>query len=274
MTVFDWNAEDEGRLLAYQAFLAGNREKVGPFGDALQGEIQIVDDAERSRASVLAMRTRLGDARAKGRSSFTDEQILTCTRIGIVYEDQYAFVVRYPVLFPNKKGPPVPGLYITWYWCALFGTQSAACGMPVMPDGKIALTKTFRHATRRWVLEFPRGGAEPGKSLLDTLKQEFKEEGGFGVGDVVSLGTLSPDDGIIGSLCPVFLVRVVECGDNAPEYAEAISGLVFFDPATFAALLVSQTYEEPQLDGSSRTYHVQGSFENYAFNQARLRGLI
>lgn len=244
----------------YSAFVRENRERIGPLGDVEKGEIQIVTDFVLGMKCVIAVRKRLE------RNLATEDEQMKWTRPGVVYEDQYAQLVRFPVLFPPKNGAkdPVPGLYIIWYWKSKF----LACGMPVMRDGRIVLQKEFRHATRSWTLGFPRGGANDG-DVLTVLRRELKEEAGIVGAEVIPLGELECDNGLLGQAVPVYLVRIAEIGESRQEYAEAISGLVFFTVKEFERLLVGQVYEA---DG--RVYRLRGSFENFAFTQARLRGLI
>ncbi|MBI4127482.1 MAG: NUDIX hydrolase [Parcubacteria group bacterium] len=261
----EWTARDEKFLAGYLAFMAEHRAKVEPLGNAGQGEIEILTDPEQAKAAVLAMRGRLAK-----RPGMTEETLFDWTRLGEVYRDQYARIVRFPVKFPGGT----LGTYITWYWDALFGQVSAACGMPLMPDGKVALIRVYRHATRTWTLEFPRGGTEPGRSIFDALRKEVKEEAGFDVGEAFYLGDLEPDNGILSSSVPVYLVRIIGEGATAHEYAEAIGGKIFFTPAELEAILAAEHYVEKLPDGTSRTYHVRGAFEHFAFSQAKVRGLL
>lgn len=269
----DWSPGDSEKLLRYSNFMQEHGSSVGYVGKVVRGEIMIVTDPENAMKCVLTMRERLvkqTDLKT-GERRWSNVQIVAMTRLGIVYEDQYAFMVRFPVFFPPAQGKtdPVPGLYITWFWRALFGQMAAACGMPVMPDGRIALVKAFRHTTREWVIEFPRGGLDIGSGVLLALKRELGEEAGLSCGEVIHLGDDEPDNGLMSSVVPVFLVRVQGVGEAHPEYAEAISGLATFTVAEFEKLLVDQKWEH---DG--RVYRLRGSFENFAWNQARLRGLI
>ncbi|GEM_PF-6367523 len=268
----EWIPEDDVMVAEYQAFMTEHGAKVGPLGDWRQGEIEIVTDAGLARECVLAMQERLARLDAKtGVRTRSDQEILEFTGIGIEYEDQYALMVRFPVLFPPAKGKTEPGRgeYITWFWRALFGQTLATCGMPVMPDGKIVLQAAFRHATREWVLEFPRGGVDAGRGVLDALRRELGEEAGLTVGDIVPLGLHEPDNGLMASVIPMFMARVTAVGESHHEYAEAIGNLHFFNIAEFEKILRDQKFEH-----SGRTYHVRGSFENFCMNQARLRGLL
>ena len=147
--------------------------------------------------------------------------------------------------------------------------------MPIMPDGKVVMVKMFRHATRSWCLEFPRGGIDAVGSIKKVLEQELKEEAGLQAGEMLSLGSMEPDTGILAQRVPVYLVRVVgEAGKAIPEYAEVITGLMFFTEPMLRAVLLAQEYDELQPDGTMRKYSVRGSFENFAYTQAKMRGLI
>lgn len=270
-----WTPADEYNLGMYLAFMREHREKVGPLGNVRTGEIEIATDREAARRCVMAMRERLE------KKDIGKHEALEWTRLGVVFEDQYGRLVRFPVLFPpnRKKGEtePVGGTYITWYWHALFGRTGAACGMPILADGRLVLTKAYRHATREWTLEFPRGGSEDvGKSVLDVLRSELGTEAGITIAETIPLGLMEPDNGLLSSVIPLFLVRVASLGESDREYAEAISGLAFFTPEEFQKVLNAEQWNErlPGDTDSWRTYRVRGAFEEVAFSRARRRGLI
>jgi 8-oxo-dGTP pyrophosphatase MutT (NUDIX family) len=51
--------------------------------------------------------------------------------------------------------------------------------LPVLPSGQIILVLNFRHPTRSWKLELPRGGMQSGETQEEAALRELKEETGF-----------------------------------------------------------------------------------------------
>lgn len=47
------------------------------------------------------------------------------------------------------------------------------------PDGALLMTRQYRYASRRWSLELPQGGREPGESAADAALRELREESGW-----------------------------------------------------------------------------------------------
>lgn len=78
-------------------------------------------------------------------------------RVGIVYRDQYALILRDAVRFPGG----FLGTYIRFV-----GEEDDPPGVIVLPvyQGQVLLIRHFRHATRSWHTEIPRGFGKKGLS--------------------------------------------------------------------------------------------------------------
>jgi len=57
------------------------------------------------------------------------------------------------------------------------------------PDGTAILTRQYKHAAHRVLLEFPGGVIDPGEDALTGAQRELKEETGYGGGTWTLLGT-------------------------------------------------------------------------------------
>ena len=265
-----WTEEDERNLERYVEFVSNNESAIGPLGDAKAGEIQILAEKNKTRDALMAFRERL---RKKPNTGFAES--VDRTRVGVMYEDQYAILARYAVLFPGRDGKePVPGTYISWHWKSLFGKNNSVCAMPIASNGSVIFLRTYRHASRSWTLEFPRGGVATAAGILEALAQELREEAGILIGEAIPLGKLEPDSGLLSGLVPVYLVRVSGVVVPEREETEAISGLLPLSPGIAEEFIMSQRYTETLPDGSKRTYRLCGGFENFAWLQAKLRGLV
>ena len=64
----------------------------------------------------------------------------------------------------------------------------------ITPQDEVVLVKVYRHGIRQTVLEIPSGGVEASDgSILDAARRELLEETGYGEGEFVETGRLSPN---------------------------------------------------------------------------------
>jgi ADP-ribose pyrophosphatase len=134
--------------------------------------------------------------------------------VGVVYQDEFLSIVRDAVRFRDGR----LGSYIRIVPAARLG----AGGSVVLPlvDGGVMLARHFRHATRTWQWEAPRGFPEPGEEPADTAARELTEELGLTPVELVYLGPIHPDTGLSPSAMHVFTAPVT----GAPE-AERLEGI-------------------------------------------------
>ena len=89
-------------------------------------------------------------------------------------------------------------------------------------------TQNYRHATRSWELELPRGGVNKGESIKEACKREVKEETGKVISHLEYLGDMTPDSGLTNTVVPVYLARVAGEESPNPEDSEAIKAVLAF----------------------------------------------
>ncbi len=137
------------------------------------------------------------------------------SKVGVVFEDQYILVIRDAVRFHSGR----LGTYIR-----ILEKPTSSPGVVIMPryKEKIVLIRHFRHATRQWHLELPRGFAKSNVSVADNAKRELTEEIGAEAVSLVQLGTIYANSGLLASPIEVLLAEIENIGRVDGE--EGISG--------------------------------------------------
>lgn len=233
-------------LTAYLQLLEQYPEALGPMGDWEKGEIEIVRDPAK----------------------IAEVEKSTNRTVGIVARDKYWIWINDAVRFPNGTY----GVYGRMMWTqSLHGTAGVAV-LCVLPDGKIALNCNYRHATRTWEIELPRGGVSPGETLEETARREVLEETGMVVEDLVFLGETVGDSGMTSATVPVYLARVVRQEKATPEDSEAIEAIMAFSVDELLRGIKAGEVEVG-IRGSKCKVKLRDPFLVYALMQAHLRGI-
>ena len=84
--------------------------------------------------------------------------------------------------------------------------------VPVLPDGRLVLERIYRHPYRRYFLEFPAGGIDPGESPLAAAARELAEETGHGAGALRLLGAYEAIPGMLRARVHVVLAEQLTPG--------------------------------------------------------------
>lgn len=233
-------------------------------GNFRQGEIEIVTNPEK-----IVQIQKVQEARLL-KKGFSPADAAEFSRIGIVNEDQYWIWLRDAVYFP--KG--VPGTYDRLLWKSeLQGKRAGVAVLPVLPSGQIILVLNFRHATRSWELELPRGGIQSGETQEEAALRELKEETGCTTSSVTFLGEIAPDTGALSSVTPVFLGKIASQNDSRIEYSEAIADTICFTKEEINKGLV-QGFLEVSIEGQKKQVPLRDGFLTFALLQAQVRKLL
>jgi ADP-ribose pyrophosphatase len=96
-------------------------------------------------------------------------------------------------------------------------------GVAMLPvvDGQILLMRTFRHATRRWELEIPRGFIDGEEDPLSAACRELSEEFGVSPASIVELGVMNADTGIFAYDTACFLCALDRVPNLVGEHAKS-----------------------------------------------------
>jgi ADP-ribose pyrophosphatase len=135
-------------------------------------------------------------------------------RVGVVFRDQYIAMLRDAVRYTDGSlgtyirmvAPPVLGVVILPVW-----------------QEQVLLIRHFRHATRSWHLEIPRGfGADI--DVRKSAQKELKEEIDASDIRLIELGEMYPDTGTSDSKVALFYADIASYGK--PEAIEAITDIL------------------------------------------------
>lgn len=173
--------------------------------------------------------------------------------IGIVLDDPYVLALRDLVRMPSGQ---LNGYIRLVNRADLSGGHSVVV-LPVI-DEHIILIRIFRHATRSWHLEIPRGFGEPGVLAEEQAKSEVSEEIGGKISDLIPLGQVHSNTGIEGQKVAMFLARLSAFDD--PKQEEGINGI--------------QTILIEEVEEMIATSLITDAFTITAIYQARLRNLL
>lgn len=128
---------------------------------------------------------------------------------GVAYLDPWIMLVVDAVAFPDGR----IGEYTRLRYADDRGNGVAV--LPVTDDG-VVLLRNWRHATRSWHLEIPRGFGEPDAQPVQQARQELLEETALD-GRLVPLGTVHPDTGVLSFAVDLYAAVV---GDASTARAE------------------------------------------------------
>ena len=141
--------------------------------------------------------------------------------IGVLLQDKYITIIRDLVEFPDGF---VSGYNRIINTAILDNGGSGAVILPIM-NKKILLIKIFRHPTRQWSIEIPRGFGEAGLSPEEIARKEISEEVNGKIIKVVSLGILHNNTGLDGNNVHLYLAHLDEVGN--PRKAEGIDQILW-----------------------------------------------
>lgn len=132
---------------------------------------------------------------------------LEWAKIGVILDDPYNIIVRDLVQFPNGD---MRGYGRSIATASLNGGK----GVVILPEyeGKILLLHQYRHATRQWHYEVPRGYGEPNTSADKNAHLEVEDEIGGKISKLVSLGDFYNNTGYESASVALFYAKLSSVG--------------------------------------------------------------
>ena len=172
-------------------------------------------------------------------------------RVGIAFQDQYGMILRDAVRFP--------GGFLNTY-IRFVREEETPPGVIVLPlyQGQVLLIRHFRHATRTWHIEIPRGFGKKGLSSEENAQRELEEEIGATISRLVSLGSMYPDAAASTECDALFYAEVESYGKVETE--EAITELLPTSVSEFERMI--------------RENEITDGFTLAAYARAKAQGLL
>lgn len=198
--------------------------------------------------NILLGRAEVDLAQAEARRVRSELNVSTAdARVGILADDPYLKVMRDAVRFPDGSH-------------GLYNRVIVPGGAAVLPllDGHIALIHRFRHGTRSWHWEAPRGLVASWSQVEQEARRELREEIGANALSLFDLGEVHSSTGCLDEVHRLYLAQIDGIGE--PEKHEAITGVDLVPLDQFEKMIENgQVTDGPTLA---------------AFLRARLRGYL
>lgn len=178
---------------------------------------------------------------------------LEWAKLGVILDDPYNIIVRDLVQFPDGD---MRGYGRSIAAASLKGGK----GVVVLPEyeGKILLLHQYRHATRQWHFEVPRGYGEPNTPSEVNARKEIEEETGGQASELVGLGEFYNNSGYESASVALFYARLSSVG-KANEN-EGIESFVWLTVKELEEWIASEK--------------ITDGFTIAAYTKAKLKGLI
>jgi ADP-ribose pyrophosphatase len=172
-------------------------------------------------------------------------------RAGIFYEDPYIILLRDAVVFPNGK----PGLYNR-----VIARHDEPTGVAILARyrGDFVLVRHFRHPSRAWHLEIPRGAVDAGEDPAHMAHVEISEEIGGTISSLLRLGLLHGASALMRHSVVLVYAEIERIG--TPALGEGIAEILLVSPGEIERLVADGTLTD--------------AFTVAALYHARLRGLL
>lgn len=256
-------ASPSSKILRYLQLFKEHPETLGPLGKWRDGEIEITVNPEQIRKIENQMRLRLI---SKG---VQEEDAEKWSSVGIVAEDNYWMWVRDAVIFPSG----VYGTYDRLMWKSGLNGFPMVAVLPLLSTKKVVVNISYRHATRSWEIELPRGQKKVGESIEKAASRGLKEETGYQINKFSQLGTIAPDSATIMSVVPVLCGEVSHSGESWRKYSEAIHQNPAFTKDELKQGF-AKGYIELPINGEIVKVNCRDSFLTFAILQAEMKGFL
>lgn len=125
----------------------------------------------------------------------------------VVHRDEERVVLEDPVIMPDGQQARRLRLLAA-------RPEPQVAVLPLL-DGDVVLTDRFRHATRAWQWEILRGAGHEGMADIDNAARHLQDQLGAAATELIGLGKVHPDAGILAESVLLYAARIDAVGDIA-----------------------------------------------------------
>jgi ADP-ribose pyrophosphatase len=178
---------------------------------------------------------------------------LEWAKIGVLLDDPFNILIRDLVQFPNGD---MYGYIRSITAASLRGGH----GVVILPEyqGKIMVLHQYRHPTRQWHYEVPRGYGEPNTPSDVNARKEIEEETGGEVDELVSLGEFYNNTGYEAVAVSLFYAKLKSVG--TANVNEGIESFIWLTVKELEEWIANE--------------NITDGFTIAAYTKAKLKGLI
>jgi ADP-ribose diphosphatase len=170
--------------------------------------------------------------------------------VGVAYQDPFLHLLRDAVVFPDG--------HRAVHHRILSNTHPSGAAVLPVHGQRVVLIHHFRHPSRCWHWEIPRGAIEPAQTPEAAAKAELEEEIGSHCESLVPLGLVHGASSLVSGAVALFLGRIDAIG--APQLSEGIAAV--------------RTVEVAELESMIDCGEVTDAYTLGAVLRARLKGLL
>ena len=111
--------------------------------------------------------------------------------------------------------------------------------LPITEDHKVLMVKVYRPAIDKTVLELPRGFKEQGETSEESAKRELLEETNISSTELISLGSIYPDSGLVNSEVDLFIAKDIKMDHIILQEIEGLKEYEVIDYSTVLNLALN-----------------------------------
>ncbi len=211
-------------------------------------------DNSNSLIKIITDKERISDWVEKQKKKLIENNLPeSYADVGVVYEDPFIFILRDLVQFHS-------GRLSTYFRLINKAELSDSPAVALLPryKGKYLIQHQFRHPTRSWHYEIPRGFGEAGLSGKENAAKELLEEVGGEIENIVELGILHNNTGIEGNAIQLFFADLKNIGH--PNIEEGIEKI--------------EWVSLEQLENMIKNGEITDSFTIACYTRAKLKNLL